>query len=92
MEHQDLYSGLIRLHILHHAAEESIFGLGTIEELGRHDTRLALERFTHFCTASKNAGIFNLKKSWKVHAALLGSVTIKSNFPAGVVQRSIKIQ
>ena len=33
---RDLYSGLIRLHILHHAAEEPIFGLGMTEELARH--------------------------------------------------------
>ena len=33
---RDLYSGLIRLHILHHAAEEPIFGLGMAEELARH--------------------------------------------------------
>lgn len=38
---QDLYSGLIRLHILHHACEEPIFGLGMIEELGRHGYRLS---------------------------------------------------
>lgn len=38
---QDLYSGLIRLHILHHASEEPIFGLGMIEELGRHGYRLS---------------------------------------------------
>src|SRR5271157_5086387 len=37
---RDLYSGLIRLHVLHHAAEEPIFGLGIIEELGRHGYRL----------------------------------------------------
>ncbi len=36
MEHQDLYIGLIRLHILHHAAEGDIFGLGIIKELRRH--------------------------------------------------------
>ncbi len=36
-----LYSGLIRLHILHHAAHESIFGLGIIEELGRHGYKLS---------------------------------------------------
>ena len=39
--YQDLYSGLIRLHILHHACEEPIFGLGMIEELGRHGYRLS---------------------------------------------------
>src|SRR5271156_3797065 len=33
---KDLYSGLIRLHVLHHAAREPIFGLGMIQELGRH--------------------------------------------------------
>lgn len=36
---RDLYSGLIRLHVLHHAVEEPIFGLGMIEELGRHGYR-----------------------------------------------------
>jgi PadR family transcriptional regulator, regulatory protein PadR len=36
MTDKDLYGGLIRLHILHHAAEESIFGLGIIEEPRRH--------------------------------------------------------
>lgn len=39
---RDLYSGLIRLHILHHAAEEPIFGLGMAEELARHGYRLSL--------------------------------------------------
>lgn len=38
---QSLYSGLIRLHILHHACDKLIFGLGMIEELGRHGYRLS---------------------------------------------------
>ena len=38
---QGLYSGLIRLHILHHACHEEIFGLGMIEELRRHGYRLS---------------------------------------------------
>lgn len=37
----ELYSGLIRLHILHHAEEEGIFGLGVIEELARHGYKLS---------------------------------------------------
>lgn len=41
LEDQDLYSGLIRLHILHHAVEEPIFGLAIIEELGRHGYKLS---------------------------------------------------
>jgi PadR family transcriptional regulator PadR len=38
---RDLYSGLIRLHILHHACDEPIFGLGMIEELARHGYRIS---------------------------------------------------
>jgi PadR family transcriptional regulator, regulatory protein PadR len=40
-KHQDLYIGLVRVHVLHHAAKELIFGLGMIEELGRHGYRLS---------------------------------------------------
>ena len=38
---RDLYSGLIRLHVLHHATEEPIFGLSMIEGLGRHGYRIS---------------------------------------------------
>jgi PadR family transcriptional regulator PadR len=41
-EFRDLYSGLIRLHILHHAVEEPIFGLEMAEELARHGYRISL--------------------------------------------------
>jgi DNA-binding PadR family transcriptional regulator len=39
-QNQKLYIGLVRLHVLHHAAHEPIFGLGIIQELGRHGYRL----------------------------------------------------
>ncbi len=38
---RDLYSGLIRLHVLHHAVQEPIFGLGMIQELARHGYRVS---------------------------------------------------
>ena len=38
---RDLYSGLILLHVLHHASEEPIFGFGMVEELARHGYRIA---------------------------------------------------
>ena len=38
---RDLYSGLIRLHVLHRAVEEPIFGLGMIEELARHGYKIS---------------------------------------------------
>ncbi|HVY47337.1 MAG TPA: PadR family transcriptional regulator [Minicystis sp.] len=41
MNDKDLYSGLIRLHILHHATEEPIFGLAIMEELARHGYKLS---------------------------------------------------
>ena len=41
-EYRDLYSGLIRLHILHHAVEGPIFGLEMAEELARHGYKISL--------------------------------------------------
>lgn len=41
MDDRDLYSGLIRLHILHHAVEGPIFGLEMAEELQRHGYRIS---------------------------------------------------
>ena len=40
-EDRDLYSGLIRLHVLHHAVDEPIFGMGMLEELARHGYRIS---------------------------------------------------
>jgi DNA-binding PadR family transcriptional regulator len=40
-EYRDLYAGLIRLHILHHAVEGPIFGLEMAEELARHGYRIS---------------------------------------------------
>ena len=40
MADQELYSGLIRLHVLYHATREPVFGLGMIRELGRHGYRI----------------------------------------------------
>jgi PadR family transcriptional regulator len=38
---QEIYAGLIRIHILYHACQGPIFGLGMIEELRRHGYRLS---------------------------------------------------
>ncbi len=39
--HKDLLSGLIRLHVLHHAAEGGLYGQWMIEELAKHGYRLS---------------------------------------------------
>jgi DNA-binding PadR family transcriptional regulator len=38
---QDLYKGLVRIHILHHASEKAVFGLWFIEELAHHGYKLS---------------------------------------------------
>ncbi len=41
VDDRDLYSGLIRLHILYHAVEKPLFGLGIVEELARHGYKIS---------------------------------------------------
>jgi PadR family transcriptional regulator, regulatory protein PadR len=41
MDHRDLLSGFIRLHILHHAAEGELYGQWMIEELASHGYRMS---------------------------------------------------
>jgi PadR family transcriptional regulator, regulatory protein PadR len=40
MADQEVYSGLIRLHVLYHASAGKVFGLGMIRELRRHGYRV----------------------------------------------------
>jgi PadR family transcriptional regulator PadR len=41
MKHQELFKGLIRLHILHHASESEFYGQWMIHELARHGYELS---------------------------------------------------
>jgi DNA-binding PadR family transcriptional regulator len=41
MKHQELLKGLIRLHILHHAAKAEFYGQWMIHELARHGYALS---------------------------------------------------
>lgn len=38
---RDFFLGFIKIHILHHAVKEPVYGLWLIEELGRHGYRLS---------------------------------------------------
>ena len=40
-DHRGLYTGLIRLHVLHHAVKEAVYGFALIEELRRHGYELS---------------------------------------------------
>jgi PadR family transcriptional regulator PadR len=41
MEHQDLLSGFVRLHILHHAIKDGVYGQWMIGELAEHGYRMS---------------------------------------------------
>ncbi len=41
MDHHDILSGFIRLHILHHAAAGELYGQWMIDELAHHGYRLS---------------------------------------------------
>ena len=41
MNERHLYAGLIRLHVLHHATRERIYGLAMMEELARHGYKMS---------------------------------------------------
>lgn len=41
MDDRSLYSGLVRLHILHHAAEKPLYGIWIAEELARHGYKVS---------------------------------------------------
>lgn len=38
---RDFFLGFVKIHVLHHAAQEPIYGLAMIEELGRHGYELS---------------------------------------------------
>src|SRR3954447_296133 len=66
MEHQELLSGLVRLHVLHHAAECDLYGNWIIEELARHGYKISpgtlypmlhgLERKGYLTSGTERAG------------------------------------
>jgi DNA-binding PadR family transcriptional regulator len=61
-EHRELYSGLIRLHVLHHAAKEPIFGLGIMEELGRHGYKVSPGMFYPLLHSMETKGLLRSRR------------------------------
>jgi DNA-binding PadR family transcriptional regulator len=64
--HKEIYGGLVRLHVLHHASREPIFGQGIMDELAHHGYRLGpgtiypilhgLERSGHLRSCVEKSG------------------------------------
>lgn len=61
---KDLYSGLIRLHVLHHAVREPVFGLGMIEELARHGYRLSPGTMYPILRGLESKGYLKSREIW----------------------------
>ncbi len=64
-EERELYSGLIRLHILHNAKGEGVFGLGMIEELARHGYKLSAGTLYPLLHSMEKRGLLHSHKQLK---------------------------
>ncbi len=65
MDDPDLYSGLIRLHILYHASQEPIFGAGISQELARHGYRLSAGTLYPMLHALEQKGYLRSTVAWE---------------------------
>jgi DNA-binding PadR family transcriptional regulator len=82
---RELFSGLIRLHILHHACEEPIFGNGIMEELARHGYRLSAGTLYPLLHGLERKGLLKSKREQRdgrdrrlYRATPLGRKTLQS--------------
>jgi PadR family transcriptional regulator, regulatory protein PadR len=66
-QQRELYFGLIRIHVLVHAAHESIFGLAMMEELAHHGYRIGPGTLYPLLHGLERSGL--LKSSLKFVAA-----------------------
>ena len=58
---RNLYLGFVRLHILHHAAEEPVYGVWLIDELGRHGYELSYGTLYPILHALRDEGLLAVK-------------------------------
>lgn len=66
-EHRELYSGLIRLHVLYHAAREPIFGLSMMEELGRHGYKVSPGMFYPLLHSMEKKGLLRSRRGTRLN-------------------------
>jgi PadR family transcriptional regulator PadR len=61
-DHRGLYAGLIRLHVLHHAVKEAVYGFAMIEELRRHGYELSTGTLYPILHGLERQGLLNSDK------------------------------
>jgi DNA-binding PadR family transcriptional regulator len=62
MKFKDLLTGFVRLHILHHAAEQDIYGQWIIDELAHHGYRLSPGTLYPLLNAMERRGYLKSRK------------------------------
>jgi DNA-binding PadR family transcriptional regulator len=62
VKHQNLLKGLIRLHVLHHAAEREFYGQWMIDELARHGCKLSPGTLYPMLHAMERSGYLKSRK------------------------------
>lgn len=58
---RDIHLAFIKMHILYHASKEEVFGIGLIEELGRHGYRLSPGTLYPTLAKMQEAGLLTCK-------------------------------
>ncbi len=56
---RSLFLGIIKIHILHHAAQAPVFGLWVIDELGRHGYNISPGTLYPIFHSLENDGLLN---------------------------------
>jgi PadR family transcriptional regulator PadR len=62
IEHQELLAGFVRLHVLHHAAREGVYGQWMIAELSRHGYRMSAGTLYPMLHAMERRGYLRSKE------------------------------
>jgi PadR family transcriptional regulator PadR len=74
-DHREFVSGFIRLHILHHAAQEPLVGFWMIEELRRHGYEMSPGTIYPLLHSLKKKGYLSVevkregRRSWREYSA-----------------------
>lgn len=77
---RDLFSGLIRIHVLLHAVQKPIFGLAMMEELRRHGYRIGPGTLYPLLHGLERSGL--LKSIFAIQRTAAGAGSIGSRRPA----------
>lgn len=61
--HYDVFLAFVRIHLLHHAAEEPFYGVGMLEELQRHGYRLSPGTLYPILHGLEKAGYLSVERT-----------------------------